>query len=76
MTQQYQDGEASVGDVLVGAAAIKHYLTTRRGMPPTTNPYRLKELGWPIGKMGDGHSASLIATTRRLDRHIDKLTTA
>jgi|SRR5262245_30393523 len=59
-------------DLLVGAARIKRYLIGR-GMPSTTDPYYLKKTGWPIGKTGSGQSAQLIASTRRLDRHADKL---
>ncbi len=74
-TQQHQDGEAPAGDLLVGAARIKRYLIDQRGMPPTTDPYYLKKIGWPIGKLG-GDTGSLVASPRRLDRHIDKLTAA
>jgi hypothetical protein len=73
--QQHQDGEAPAGDLLVGAAQIEAYLVEKRGMPRTTSAYYLRKLGWPIGKLG-GDTGSLVAAPRRLDRHIDKLTTA
>jgi hypothetical protein len=70
-TTTQQDVAAARGDLLVGAAAIKRHLIGR-GMPKTVDPYYLKRTGWPIGKTsGDG--GSLIATTGRLDRHLDKL---
>jgi hypothetical protein len=70
--QHQGDGaEERAADVLVGAAAIKRHLVGR-GMPKTTNPYRLKAQGWPIGKVS-GDSGSLIAMTGRLDRHLDKI---
>jgi hypothetical protein len=73
--QQHQDGEAPAGDLLIGAAQIKAYLIEKRGMRPTTDPYYLRRIGWPIGKLG-GDTGSLVASPRRLDRHIDKLTAA
>jgi hypothetical protein len=59
------------GDVLQGAGEIRAYLR-KRGMRETTNPYRLRKQGWPIGSTGQG--GSLFSTKRKLDRHIDKMT--
>jgi hypothetical protein len=71
-----QQGEVPADDpLLVGAARIKAYLIERRGMPQTTDPYYLKKIGWPIGKLG-GDTGSLVASPRRLDRHIDRITAA
>jgi hypothetical protein len=68
---QHEEG----GGLLVGAARIKAYLIKTRGMPPTTDPYYLKKRGWPIGNL-HGDTGSLIASPRKLDRHLDKLTAA
>lgn len=62
------------GDLLVGAGPIRDYLV-HRGMPPETDPYYLKRTGrWPIGKTGGGGGGQLIASKRKLDKHIDRMT--
>jgi len=64
------------GDLLVGAEAIRDYLV-QLGLPDTTKAgdiYYLKRAQqWPIGKVGEGRSAKLIASKRRLLRHADKI---
>jgi hypothetical protein len=73
--QQHDDGDERrlVGDLLVGADAIREYLVSL-GMPTEIDVYYLKRSGqWPIGKTsGDG--GKLIASKRRLTRHAHKLT--
>lgn len=66
---QPDEGDPLAGDFLTGAAAIGGYLTDL-GM---TNPdvYYLKRIGWPIGNAA-GDRSTLIASKRRLARHIDK----
>jgi hypothetical protein len=72
-----QEGDDRLaGDVLVGADAIKSFLVYL-GMPEGIDVYYLKRAGhWPIGKIsgGGGNRSSLIASKRRLTRHIQKLT--
>jgi hypothetical protein len=63
--------EHLVGDLLVTAGPIEAYLKTR-GIPKP-NAYYFKRSGWPIGSTG-GTGGKLIASKRRLDHHIDKLT--
>ena len=63
--------ERLAGDLLVAAPAIEAYLKAL-GVPKP-NAYYLKRSGWPIGNTG-GDGGKLIASKRRLDRHIDKLT--
>jgi hypothetical protein len=72
--QQNDDGEERLGgDLLVGADAIREYLTFL-GMPAGTDVYYLKRSGtWPIGKTG-GDGGNLIASKRRLSRHAQKIT--
>jgi hypothetical protein len=67
-----ENDEPSVGDLLVGAAAIKAHLVDR-GMPKTTDPYYLKRQGWPIGNVS-GDFSQLAASRGRLDRHIKQIT--
>jgi hypothetical protein len=65
--------ERLAGDLLVGADAIKAFLV-ELGMPEQTDPYYLKRAGrWPIGKTG-GDGGLLIASKRRLTRHVEKIT--
>jgi hypothetical protein len=62
-----------VGDLCVGADAIRDYLVLL-GMPEDTDVYYLKSTGhWPIGKTA-GTGGSLIASKRRLSRHVEKIT--
>jgi hypothetical protein len=67
-----ENDELSVGDLLVGAAAIKAHLVSR-GMRKTTDPHYLKRQGWPIGNV-TGDFSQLAASRSRLDRHIQKIT--
>jgi hypothetical protein len=68
---QHDEGDAPAGDLLVEAGPIEAYLKTR-GVPKP-NAYYLKRSGWPIGNTG-GDGGKLIASKRRLDRFLDKLT--
>lgn len=68
---QHDEVDAPTGDLLVEAGPIEAYLKAR-GVPKP-NAYYLKRSGWPIGNTG-GDGGKLIASKRRLDRHIDKLT--
>jgi hypothetical protein len=68
---QYDDGDVPDGDLLVMAGAIEAYLRGR-GLPKP-NAYYLRRSGWPIGATA-GSGGKLIASKRRLDRHIDMLT--
>jgi hypothetical protein len=61
-----------VGDLLVSANPIRAFLVLL-GMPEGTDPYYLKRSGWPIGNTG-GNGGKLIASKRRLIRHVEKLT--
>ena len=68
-----EDARLTVGDLLVGADAIRAFLV-ELGMPEGTDPYYLKRTGrWPIGNTG-GEGGKIIASKRRLLRHADKLT--
>jgi hypothetical protein len=75
MTNQQQDGESPAGDLLVGAAQIEAYLVEKHGMPKSVSAYYLRKKNWPVGKMF-GATGTLVASARRLDRHIRELTTA
>lgn len=70
-TTQHDEGDAPAGDLLVEAGPIEAYLKDR-GIPKP-NAYYLKRSGWPIGSTG-GDGGKLIASKRRLNRHIEKLT--
>ena len=66
--------EGSGVDLLIGAEAIRRHLV-ELGMPENTNPYYLKRSGsWPIGGTAANGSGKLIASKRRIARHIEKLT--
>jgi hypothetical protein len=72
-TQQRDDGdEHPAGDLLLGAKQIAEYMTSL-GIPTDENDvyyaHRAEKL--PIGKYG----AHLLASRRRLIRHVEKLTT-
>ena len=74
-TTSREDGESGplVGDLLVGADPIKAFLITL-GMPDSIDVYNLRKSGkWPIGKV-NGDSGNLIASKRRLARHVQKIT--
>jgi hypothetical protein len=61
------------GDLLVGADAIRAYLVGL-GMPQSVDVYYLKRSGhWPIGNTA-GTDGKIIASKRRLIRHLEKIT--
>jgi len=67
------DEQTATGDLLVGADPIHDFLV-RLGMHENVDPYYLKRTGdWPIGNTGRG-GGKLIASKRRLIRHIEKIT--
>jgi hypothetical protein len=71
--QQDDGDERLAGDLLVGADAIRDYLVFL-GMPEGTDPYYLKRTGhWPIGNTA-GADGKIIASKRRLIRHVEKIT--
>jgi hypothetical protein len=64
------------GDLLIGSAAIRAFLT-QLGLPARTDPYYLRRAGrWPIGRTTEdrGSGGKLIASKRRLLKYIEKLT--
>jgi hypothetical protein len=65
------EGDAPAGDLLVEAGAIEDYLKSC-GVPKP-NAYYLKRSGWPIGSTATGRGGKLIASKRRLIRHLEKL---
>ena len=71
-TTEHEEDERLAGDLLVGAPRIRTFLISL-GMPESVDPYYLKRSGnWPIGNTGrDG--GQLIASKRRLARHVDKI---
>ena len=71
---QSDNKDELAGDLLVGGDAIRDYLVFL-GFK-TVDPYYLKRSGggWPIGKTG-GQGGSLIASKRKLARHLQKITT-
>jgi len=71
--QHDEDDGRLAGDLLVGADAIRAFLV-HLGMPEGTDPYYLKRSGrWPIGNTA-GTDGKIIASRRRLIRHVDKIT--
>jgi hypothetical protein len=68
------DGDGHLaGDLLVGAGAIRAFLV-HLGMPENVDPYYLKRSGyWPIGNTAGGEG-KIIASKRRLIRHVEKIT--
>jgi hypothetical protein len=58
--------------LLVGRDAIRDFLI-HLGMPERTCPYYLKRSGWPIGGTSGGTGGKLIASKRRLARHVHKI---
>jgi hypothetical protein len=61
------------GDLLVGRDAVRAFLV-HLGMPATVDPYYLKRSGhWPIGNTA-GADGKIVASKRRLIRHIEKIT--
>jgi hypothetical protein len=74
VASQYDADGRLVGDLLVGANAIRAYLAYL-GMPADTDIYYLRRAGrWPIGNTGGGGGGKLIASKRRLIQHAEKLT--
>jgi hypothetical protein len=70
---QHDEADAHLaGDLLVTADPIRDFLVSL-GMPEGTDPYYLKRAGWPIGNTG-GTGGKLIASKRKLIRHVEKLT--
>lgn len=69
------EGDARPGDLIFGRDAIHTFLVDFLGMPEKTDPYYLKQSGWPIGNTGGngGNGGKLIASKRRLARHVEKL---
>jgi hypothetical protein len=73
ITNQHE-GDAPAGDFLVGRDAILAFLV-ELGMPEETDVYYLKRSGaWPIGSTSRDGGGKLIASKRRLIRHLEKLT--
>jgi hypothetical protein len=69
-TPQQQDDGA--GDLLVGADAIRAFLVGL-GMPESTDIYYLRRTGrWPLGNTA-GRDGKLIASKRRLLRHLERI---
>jgi hypothetical protein len=71
--QQNDGDERLAGDLLFGAEAIRAYLIFL-GIPDPDVCYLRRAGKWPIGKTADGKSANLIASKRRLTRHVEKIT--
>jgi hypothetical protein len=73
-TNQHDEVDAPAGDFLVGRDAIHSFLVGL-GMPEETDVYYLKRSGnWPIGGTALDGGGKLIASKRRLIRHLEKLT--
>lgn len=69
----HEHNEEVTGDILVGAHAVRAFLV-HLGMPANTDPYYLKRTGnWPIGNTA-GSDGKIIASKRRLLRHLEKIT--
>jgi hypothetical protein len=67
-----ENNEATAGDLLVTGDKIRDFLISL-GMPESVDPYYLKRSGnWPIGNTGRG-GGKLIASKRRLARHVQKI---
>jgi hypothetical protein len=73
ITNQHDEGGVPAGDLLVGERTIHPFLVSL-GMPEQTDVYYLKRSGWPIGSTSQGGGGKLIASKRRLIRHLEKLT--
>jgi hypothetical protein len=73
--QHHDDGDEHLaGDVLVGADKIREFLVSLGVPEKSADPYYLKRSGngWPIGSTAAG-GGRLIASRRRLSRHLDKI---
>jgi hypothetical protein len=64
--------EANAGNFLRGSDAIREYLVSL-GFPENVDVYYLKRSGWPIGNSGGDRGGFLIASKRRLTRHLERL---
>ena len=75
-TTTEQEDERLAGDAMVGADVILPYLIFLGVLPADADVddiYYLKRTGrWPIGNIG-GDAGKLIASKRRLARHVQKL---
>ena len=70
---EHDELEMRPGDLLLGAAAIRAFLT-HLGMPEDVDVYYLRRARrWPIGKTA-GEGGSLIASKRQLIQHANELT--
>jgi hypothetical protein len=72
--QLHHEGDFAGDRLLRGAARIAAYISGLLGEPvDEADVYYYKRTGkWPIGK----HGAELIASTKRLNRHAQKITAA
>jgi hypothetical protein len=74
--QQQDEDEPLGGDILVGAEAILAYLIFLGLLPPDATAeqvYYLKRTGdFPIGNTGPGGTGNLLASRRRIGRHVQK----
>jgi len=74
--QQHRNEEEDVAaDLLVGGDDIRDFLRDELGFKPS-DPYYLRRKGFPIGKSGSTKKSGLIASKRRIIRHIQKLAAA
>jgi hypothetical protein len=77
ITQLDDADDRIAGDLLIGAARIREFLV-HLGMPErSADPYYLRRTGrgWPIfNSAGEGGKGFLIASKRRLIRHVERLT--
>jgi hypothetical protein len=69
-TEQHEESTPPASDLLIGGKAIKKFVV-EIGLPPKTDPYYLKKIGWPIGRL-HGDTGALVATKPRLLRHVQK----
>ena len=69
------DTDDNAGNFLRGGDAIRRYLVSL-GLPEDVDVYYLKRSGWPIGSSGGGRGGFLLATKRRLVRHLERLANA
>jgi hypothetical protein len=72
-SNQHDEEVDPTGDLAVGADDIRAYLVSL-GMPPSVDVYYLKRTGrWPIGSTAASGGGKLLASKRRLARHVMKL---
>ena len=74
-TQPDDGDERLAGDLLVGADQIRKFLVSLGIPEKTADPYYLKRSGngWPIGSTSAAGGGRLIASRRRLSRHLDRI---